>query len=371
MSTIEDSNLKKIVGLASIPFACDPAPGCDNDSLSGLYLDQLFDSGLFTALEAGSASLWDRLINLRGIAIKEVFRDIQMASQKYLVARRQRFAGAIGGANSRSEIHLQNGQLVGVRLYCADVVGGIMTINTIGTFFTGTGVINMKVYDQFGNELYSYNLSTEAGKYVENHLSTPIVLNLHNDLTRNAEYFLVYNYDSTNRPYANGFDCKCGGWRPYFDRARPYFNTQTGKSYAFSQWVMPGSFVGDTDDFDCILLAPNKADTRMNGLVLRDTIIECDNAYIVNNHSWNFSQPWDLSLAFVILHKWGLYAIDYLINTPEFDRENLINKEILITTKVQLMADYEKEIKYTASEYPYDEADCYTCRDYGMKVVRP
>lgn len=354
MSTIVDC-LEGIVGIAHTNCECTGTPpeGFDS-SMSGLYLDSLFDVNLFKGLENCSETFWEELIKARQVAIMDVQKDI--FTHMRVIPRRERFTGAIGSINTKKVLN-KSQQYVGLRLYCADVVGGTMTINKIGTYFSQIGhTITVKVLDIFETELYSFEIEVTE-PYQDNILPYPIVLPLHDDLLNNCEYFIVYEQNG-HPAYANDIDCKCGSFKPYFDRRRPYFNTQTGKSHGFAKWVMIGSYAGDLTELDCLT---DVSDTCMNGLVLRDVDIKCSTSQMFCLHDWNFEDPFDVTVAFAILHKFGLYAVDYFLRSPEFDRENLINRDVLTTAKIDFLADYEKEIEYIASQFPLEETDCFEC----------
>ncbi|MFA5418338.1 MAG: hypothetical protein WC341_07760 [Bacteroidales bacterium] len=360
--------LQSIIGISNVECQClSPKPDNCGDSDSGLFLDSLFDINLFTALANCSETFWEALERARQTAIQDFYRDLFIRIEKDHIIKRQPYRGSIGGVNSKSKLISTQGTATGVRLYCADVVGGKIVIPTIATYFEGTGTVDLYVVDMWGNPLFAYTLNTLTGKLCENILSAPIELDLHNESVPNMEYFFYYVYDVANRPYMNDIDCRCGSFKPYYDTRRPYFNTQTGRGRGFSHWVMPGSFSGDITALDC--LSPISS-TIMNGLIFRDVTIKCEPSQLLCMHEWDFNHPYDVGVAFALLHKTAMFAIDYFMRTPEFDRENLINREILTASKLDLMADYEKEMEYLAAEFPINETDCYVCKEFNIGVTK-
>lgn len=354
--------LNDIIGLASeSQCECSTAPEGASDSDSNVFMSSLIPPSMFKGLANcdNGDNFWSGLFLARESASISMASDLFTRLRERGKPARQSFNGAIGRISGRTLV-TSGSPYLGVRLFMANVVGGYASLNKIGTYFEHNGTVTVRVINQFGDEMGSYDCETTAWKHKVTTLTPALVLPMHDNYVDNYEYFIIYEYDSANKPIKNDTDCGCGSFKPMFNTRQPSFITTTPQHQAWAQWAMIGGYVGHLTNLETICQWVPITDRQMHGLTL-DMTFRCSEQAMICGHAWDFNNPLDISLALALNFKSVSIAIEYLLRTPEFNSENLINREILELARVEYLQEYDELMKYCAQEYPIEETDCWTC----------
>lgn len=220
------------VGLASCACPCttEQAPDGYNTSDSGLYIADLSPINNLEGLDDCSTpgNPWTVLSDARDRAIRTFIADTNAMLTRTNKMIRERYVGGIGEIKGRETI-TPAGTYAGLRVRLAPVKSGTLYITRIGGVFDTSGTVNVKIYDQFNNQVGAgagYDITTVAGT----HATTTVGLSLPTwtEWADEQEYFFVYTVDADNLPRNTKITCGCGGFNPKFSTVNPYDTNAKG-----------------------------------------------------------------------------------------------------------------------------------------------
>lgn len=202
--------LTGVVGVADTDCECFEGgrPEDYNEATSGLYLHQLVDMDVLAqAYNCPSRTVWQA----GQAAIDEATLSFQANISHCWAGKhkpREKWSGLIGQRDCPRPVNLSAGVAGLAIVPNAAVVDGEMVITSIGTLFTHTGTITVRVYDQLADTfIYEVNLDTTANTFQGNVLGSPIVLPFTASDGVSARYWLLY--DATGIKPKEG-ECNCG-----------------------------------------------------------------------------------------------------------------------------------------------------------------
>lgn len=359
-----------IIGLSRNTCTCLPeAPDGYNTSLSGLYLDELplLDS-LSGYDKCGVGTVWDLLSRARASAVSTFISDTNSLLMSRYSTRMSRHTGDIGEGAAKSKLTTTK-QYAGIRIATRGTRGGTMKITQIGTLFSAAGTVTLKIFNSL-NEQVGDDIELETiNGFKLNTLTTAVSLPMYIPYAPTQEYFLVYEYDSDNKPGLNSIDCGCGhlGEKPWYDTARPHFGKRFHGARAWGQWIMVGGWLGDSlTEFD---QSSTSSGLDLNGLTL-NVDLGCDLSQVLCNGSLNFNNdPLALTMAYAIRYAAAQEAASMLLTSTELLRVNTINRDALKALRSEWQDKYAKYCVSIADQAVIEQNDCLTCKDeHGMRI---
>lgn len=378
MATLDTSCYDSVIGLARASCPCaDAVPTGYNTSNSGLYIADMAPLNELEGYDnCGTGSVWDALSNARDRAVRTFIADSNSMLSGMHKERRKKWTGGIGRAENNGtvtgdELH------AGIRIACAPIRGGYMKITKIGGYFLTGGDVTVKVYDRHNTLRTSVTITVTGNKHTVVELDTAdiIELPLFDDYLDEAQYFFVYTRaDAPGAAADNRFTCNCGGsFKGTFNSDQPYYHSTNhciryGQAYGWADWIMAGGWAGDTlTDFDCVTsTAPNKA----YGLTLFGEI-GCKTDEVLCSGELNFGgNPLAMSIAHALHYKAAeLMAMDVL-SSSRLNRNQLINREVLIQNQALWRGKYNEHVNYIVSNADLSANDCLTCRSVAQMAVQ-
>jgi len=352
-----------IIGLSHTEGDChDPKTGFlldYNTSYSGLYLDDLLPLSRVESLEKNVENVWYILNQCRDRGIKRFVSDAQAALMANYQLRNQPYNGIIGRIKHTKDRTL-NATYAGVQFYCKDYRGAMLTINNIGTIMNYTGVVDVTVYDNIGNNYGPYTLNCVTDTLTLNTI-TPLELPLHNDYVENIRYYFMYKL-AGNAPRNNDLHCNCGSVRPVFNPNRPYFTKSFGGRFNWANYVMIGGCETDELDFD---ENDYGACNYMNGLIF-DVELRCHISKMLCDEDLDYEgDPTAMAIAFAVLYASGIDAIEKIFSDPRLNLTKIKDKEYLAVRQKEFEALYKEKITYIADTIDIRKTDCILCRNTG------
>jgi len=335
-----------------------------NVSQSGLYIADLMPEEDLAGLESCDETIWTLYQWARATAIKTLTTDLNVSLQKRFKTKYNAWAGWIGDKKV-SERLTTTSQYAGIRIRTNGMRSGYLKIASISTYFQQSGTIAITIYDQDGAVVVpSFNVTTDAG--VKANTAVNIMLPLLDDASSVQDYFLVYEYDSDNKPALNKVYCKPCGWENY----TPTYNADTYELHGpvmkptlrtgWHNYVAIGGWEGDSvSDFSD---APAEMSQYMNGLVLQ---IEtgCDLAAGLCSMVAGFgSNPFAMSVATAVQHKAAELLVRKRLTTSQINRNNAVNREALATEAERWAGHYAEIMAYLTTNVPETANDCLMCR---------
>jgi hypothetical protein len=360
-----------IIGLARADCPCieEAPPNGYNTSTSGLFIT---DVPPFDALsgydECGEDSVWDMLTKSREESVNTFIADTNAMLMRTFKSRRERFKGGIGEATGRDTLTTDK-TYAGIRIACNPIRGGILKITHIGTLFSGSGTLDIEIFNSLNESVFTGEVDIQNG-FALNALDTAISLPTYIEFDDKHEYYLTYTYNPANKPRLNNINCGCGGFVPWYNTEKPMWVNAHPGSRAWANWVMVGGWTGDTlTDFDQCSSSTN---TQMNGITLQ-VELGCDIGQVLCNGSLDYtSDPFALSMAYAIRHKACEILASKLIASTTINRLNMVNRDTLRELKREWNAKYAENAQYIAQEAQLRQNDCLVCRDesgYGVSTI--
>lgn len=350
----------QIVGITQSD--CECFGEIDNfDSLSGLYIDGLVElSDVFEIVNCQNGNDVSDVIKKSFLeAKKEFMADFNSNLFSFYRTRRKDFKGVIGRVNFKRDLDAQFGDIAGVRVACADVVGGNLRIKKIGMLFNGTSTVTVHIKNNLNEYIGSVDLPTIANSHKVSVVN--IDLPLHSPYTNNLEYFFYYQTTPHLKPKNNEIKCNsCGSFRPRYNLDKPYFNSQTGGQYGWANWVMAGglsrALTGDPEDYDFSCL-PRTTTNTMYGMTL-DIELGCDSNLVICHDDMDYTKPIPIAAAHAIRYKTGAIILEKIIRSGMINRLTMVGLDEKKETLVHWSEKYWELLNYIIRELRFDDTDC-------------
>jgi hypothetical protein len=368
MSQPAQDCLSTIIGLSRTNCECfdDNKPADAAVSDSGIYLDEIDGLPLRlseSASDCEEGSLWDILEKSRNNAIP-IFKTDLMASlnQKYK-QRRNPFKGVIGGSKFKNSISVP-GTHGGVRIYCANIISGVMTIRRIGLAFELADTFDIELYNNVDDQpIQTFTVTTQANKFVWYDLPIPVEIEMSDDTGENPEYYLIYSVTS-NKPKDVRAGCGCGGgsYKYYWNRENPMFRTYERERW--SEYIMltgtQGNDISDRENWS--------TREQLNGIIL-DAEFSCKNLELICKQSFNYeSNAEAFVMAYAIRFRAAASIIDKILTSGNIDRYTMMEREPLMGKKNTFLKEYKERIAYLTDNINWKANDCLACKDFDDVV---
>lgn len=367
--SLQPNCLDNIIGLSRTSCSCFTSgmPFDANTSKSELYLDELEGLNLDLANsinDCEQGSLWDIMERARENAIKTTKADVMAGLLQLHTYKRNPFSGNIGDPRFSKSLDLTN-NYYGVRLFCANIIGGIAQLKRIGLIMDSNALFNISIFDDINEyAIATYQVVSQPNQLTWFNLPSPLNLDMNNYSSSYPNYYIVYE-KAAFKPKDCKWSCGCGGAYPY------YFNTKsprftTGEKFRWGEYVMPtgisGSDIGERENWG--------TDGYTYGLIL-DMEFKCKVDELVCKDQLDFqSNPLAFSLASAIRFKAGAFLLDSILASGQINRFTMTDRERLMQKKNTYTEQYSKFLQYLVQQTNIKANDCLKCNDFDdlMKV---
>lgn len=362
MSTPYRACLQNAIGLSQTPCDCwTEKPADYNTSDSGLYLDELLPINNFTDLATcEDEDVWTIMAKSRDEAIKAYMADVKVKLLEKYEHAFKHFKGKIGEAKG-TVVQSDGYAFKGIILRCNPMKSGTIKITGCGGLFNGTGTRTIYVYDNLGNHITDFEISTTANVYTNNTLATAIELPLYSDETEYLHYFFFYA-DEAIKPLNNYITCQYCGYTPCWSMDPGCFASQP-KNNRF-HWINYVQTSGIAFNNISDLYETSVGFTNMLfGLTLDiDAYCNVDDVFCTDDINYNASAI-ALAQAFAIRYKAAEFAIRNNLLSDKLTRANLINRETLMAMEEKWKADYMEKVDWIVNNIDVQATSCLKCRD--------
>lgn len=364
MSSVPEC-LDNVIGLSETTCDCFETgkPADFNESKSGLFLDQLEGLNLSLAKsieDCEEGSLWDLMARARRNAIKAFKADVLGVLLSNYKQKRQPFNGVVGSQKFTKTLSISN-TYAGSRIYCANVIGGVMSIKRIGLVFDSSATFDIDIYNNLNDSpIYSFTVNSNANLLTWFDLPAQLHLDMNSEAdSENPQYYILYQPSGFN-PKDNKAGCGCGGaYRYYFNSQNPAF-----KSYEKDRWseyIMlagtQGDNLSDRDNWS--------TSEQLNGIIL-DVDFKCKVQDLICNENLDYeSNGLALAMANAIRYKSGALLIDSILASSQINRYTMTDREKLMGKKNTYTKEYNDRISWLGSEINIKANDCLACKDFN------
>jgi hypothetical protein len=359
-----------IVGLSRTNCDCFDIPADAEESLSGLYIDELESLQFIQTIQnCNFADLWTQMERARQIAVTTFQADTNALLMKGFKLKRQNFSGSIGRAIiNTAALNQTVGQYYGMRIFCENVKSGVLVLKNINTIFSQTDTITLYIYNNLGDLIDTLTLNTVANKQTKNVVN--IELPTHSPYVENLEYYLLYQA-SANQAKNNDLKCACGSFKPIYDTMHPYTKkNQVDRAYMWSNWVMVGGYHTSTLPEFGTTSVPNIAGNNLYGLTI-DVDIKCKISEVLCYESLDFeSNNIAGAMAIAIQHKAAIILANWILGSGNLSRFTMVESEKLIEDINKWESTYKTMTNFISEQVDITINDCLACRDiYEMTMV--
>lgn len=350
-----------IIGITRGRCDCYPElPEGYDTSDSGLYLDDIDGIKMLNGLASDcQGTVWNLAFEERKRAILQFIADSNAMLSSRFKARRDPFQGTIGAAAGKTPITLSSNYF-GIQLACAPIRSGLMRISEIGCAFQNSGVVTFYLYNNLNELLYTQAVTVTGGAHSKQAVNWSLPLRI--EYTDATQYFLVCEYDSSNKPLANTFDCGCGGTNMRYNSVKPLWASSWKGSRAWANWVMLSDWSGDTlDNFNNTYATGGSLNA--NGITLK-AAFTCDvSDTICPTTGLDFdNSPLARTIALCIYWQSGIGIVNRVLASESVARSVQTNREELAKQRDMWTQKYIEALKYVVSEVSDDASDCLMCK---------
>ena len=360
MSAIDTSCYNLALGLSRYTCPCTEGPAEDsnyNVSDSDLYITDLQPLDKLEGFgDCGVGSIWDALARAKQRAILTFIGDTNALMARNYKRKRTPFIGGVGRAESQANVSTAYAYN-GMRIACAPVRGGYLTIRGVAGRFSVSGDLTLKIFDNHNVLKSTKTVACTAGKHVLLNFTAAVELPMYDEYGDVLEYFMVYEVDTApgvaaeNRVYCPS----CGMVTPY-DLQAPHWNGHYQGSWVWANWIMLGGWEGNTlTDFDT---APDRGLNKCFGLVA-SIEIGCKASEVLCKNELNFAtNPLAMSSAIAIQHKAAEYTVTEILNSPKLNRAQMSFAEALKSEVNDWRAKYNEHVQYITQNVDLSGNDC-------------
>jgi hypothetical protein len=373
---------ENIIGLASegnncLPTLTDP----QKTSNSGLYIADLepIDSLIgINELSEETDYVWSLMEKARASATNFFIAETNGLLAKSVKLRQAAYSGKIGEPSAKELVTNEPATYSweGVHILCASMYGATFQLRSVDLVFENDNSRVLRVSDKYNNVLFEQtDIALTGGRAtVQINLNLPCY-----DQNGYAEYWVYYDNDETNTPYANRINCGCTGFTPAFDKSAPHFGKGYTKGNGWANWLMVEGvkFSQDDsfDDFDSWNLndfPQERTQNVMNGLVL-DVSVGCSIESIMCEQVAGFYiNPFAMSIAKAIQLKSAELFTTAILSSAKISRATMINSEEMSTARQEWRMEYLDILNYiTQNVQIADQSDCFSCRPMIEMNVKP
>lgn len=368
MSQPSTDCLTTIIGLSQTNCECfdDNKQADANVSDSGIFLDEIEGLTLNmteAAAECETGSMWDILSKARANSATYFKSDLMAALAQKYKQKRHPFTGAVGSSKFKNSITL-TGSYGGVRIYCANIISGVMTINRVGLAFEQAAVFDIDIYNGVDDDpIYTFQVSTIANKFAWYDLPTPVELSMSDDTGENPQYYLLYSVSGIKPKDMRG-SCGCGSnsYKYYWNTTNPVY-----KSYERDRWSeyimltgVQGNTLSDRDNWS--------TSEFLNGIIL-DAKFICKTSDLICKNVFDYEgNELAFVMAYAVRYRAAAIVIDEILSSGNLNRFTMMDRESLYGKRNNYLKEYQNRISYLSDNINWKANDCLTCNDFDDVV---
>lgn len=342
MSCFEDEN--NIIGLSKNDCPCydTDRPADYDDSLSGLYLDELVRLEDVKKLEdCSDDSLWNLMKESIEEAVEFVQEDIVNCIKERSKLGKESCTDVIGGKKNTKIIN-PNTTYAGWRLRLGNIKGACSLLRNIKTIFEGTGVISASIiFNGIDLEPIDIDLDTTANVVTNNLLTDSILMHHFTEECDEIEVYVIYEVDPTNLPKDNVMDCGC-----------------SGKYYCHEEYIDVDPIAGD----DISLIEDWRVQRYAMGLLL-DMSFRCKEENTICDGQIDWKGGLGRNIARAIQYKSAFLLFEKIYYSHKPSVWTVVSKDDLEVKLPKLDGKYDDYIAKACMEVDLDNTDCFVCRN--------
>lgn len=360
--------LSHIIGLSKTTCECfdTDKPTDAVTSESGLYLDEIEGLTLNlvdSAEDCETGGIWDIMTKARDNATIAFKTDLMASLLSKYKQRRNPFTGTVGNSKFKNSISL-SGTYGGIRIYCANIISGLMTINRIGLVFEQAGTFDISIYNNVDSDpLITFTVTSQANKLAWYDLPTPQKLEMSDDTSENPQYYLIYEASGLNpKDITGGCGCSSQIYKYYWNTDKPMF-----KSFERDRWSeyimltgIQGNDISDRENWT--------TSSYLNGIIL-DAEFVCKQSELICKQNMDFeSNPLALVMAYTIRFKAAAILIDSILSSSNLNRVTMMEREALYGKRSTYLKSYNERIDYLRDQINWKANDCLECNNFDDVV---
>lgn len=360
--------LSHIIGLSRTTCECFDAdkPGDANTSESGLFLDEI--EGLpinvsDAATDCETGSIWDMMEKARDNGILAFKNELMGALTQKYKQKRHPFTGAVGSSKFRNSLTL-TGNYGGIRIYCAEIISGIMTIKRLGLSFDTAATFDIEVYNNIDSDpIQTYTVTTQANKTTWYDLPTPLKLEMSDDTGENPQYYLIYSVNGMKPKDVKGScGCSSANYKYYWNTKSP--NYKSFEKDRWSEYIMLTGIQGGD-----ISTRENWGTSEyLNGIIL-EASFACKQIDLICKQNMDFeSNALALAMAYTIRFRSASILIDNILSSGNLNRYTMLEREALYGKRNNYLKEFANRISWLADNINWKANDCLTCNDFDDVV---
>ena len=333
-------------------------------SLSGLFLSDILPIEETKALEKCDTDYWQELSRKKTVAIQEVIASLNVYTRKKTKDKYTRFTGYIGTDQS-GEYLVTDKKYCVTRIRTNPIKSGTIRIRRAAAFFEKSATLNCWIYDSEGTVVTPmFQIRTSAGgKKIISEIG--ITLPMLSDFATCQDYFLVHEYDPTNRPRLNKTycaPCNKSGISPITYVNRYGFVNEWPTDYkgqiAWNNYVIAGGF--ETDSVADFSDAPDNLSAFMNGIAL-EVEIGCDltKGYCSMLEGQG---PESMAIATAIQRRWASLIVSEKKISSIPNRATIAKGEAQQSEANIWEGEFAEAMMYLSTVIDEDSNDCVSCK---------
>lgn len=361
-----------VIGFTDKDCPCNQSDDRPEDydvSESGIYLDGLIPIDELDGYNKCDEGLWTMLYDARADAIRAFVGDTNVKLGERFTSKRLPALGiVIGKPKAYAELKIRKNYGV-LRLCCAPVRGGYMTLNNIGLVFSSVGDVRVALRSSNSDiPIKEWDITTVAGRLAS--VPEALTLPLYDKLAgEGMEYYFTYIYDEANKPRDTIVDCGCGSWRPVFDTNNPYYVKPNTRRTGFANWCMPGAMSVNSisELYDEPL--PSSLDSKSAGISINVSFTcKVDEVLCNTKIDWH-GDPLAMSIALAIRYRTAMIIAEEVIRNPKPSEANMTQAAEWAAGAAEWAKHYEGAVEYITSQANLTANDCLRCKDV-FEIVR-
>jgi len=366
MSTATTDCLSYAIGLSRTTCECFDSgkPSNANTSDSGLYIDELEGlrlNAIKSTADCEAGGLWSILERARDNS-RIAFKSDLMTSliERKLTQKREPFKGVIGAAEFKNTLSVTN-TYAGVRIYCANIISGVMTIDRIGLVFGGAGTFDVEVYNSYSSTpIATYSVTSTTNSLTWFTLTTPLELVMNDNYSENPNYYIIYETAGNPQPKDIKASCGCNSsmYKYYWNPSSPVFKSY--EKYRWSEYIMLTGTQGDT--------LTERADWATNGYLnglMLDVNFRCNTSELICKQNLNYeANPLALAMAYAMRFKAGAIVIDEILSSSQINRYTMMDRETMSDKRNKFIKEYNTRVQWIAKEMNWKANDCLKCNTF-------
>lgn len=360
--------LTTIIGLSQTNCECfdDNKPIDSNVSDSGIFLDEIEGLTLNmadAASECESGSLWDILSGARTNGITYFKSDLMASLAQKYKQKRHPFMGTVGSSKFKNSLTL-SGAFGGIRIYCANIISGVMTINKIGLAFEQAATFDIEIYNNVDDTpIHTFTVNSVANKFEWYTLTTPVELAMSDDTGENPQYYLIYSVSGMKPKDVRGScGCSSANYKYYWNANNPIY-----KSYEKDRWSeyimltgIQGNDISDRENWG--------TSEYLNGLIL-DAKFICKTSDLICKNVFDYEgNELAFVMAYAVRYRAAAIVIDEILSSGNLNRYTMMEREALYGKRNNYIKEYQNRISYLSDNINWKANDCLTCNDFDDVV---